>query len=107
MDGPVDKTDNEREKKEVKERLSDVIEKSRVLANLELLLDKRRLMWNNFLAGLAKGVGFGLGLSVLAAVLIYLLVMVLKSIVALNIPLIGNYIADLVQLVQDQMQNQR
>jgi hypothetical protein len=107
MDGPVDKTDNEREKKEIKERLSDVIEKSRVLANLELLLDKRRLMWNNFLAGLAKGVGFGLGLSVLAAVLIYLLVMVLKSIVALNIPLIGNYIADLVQLVQDQMQNQR
>jgi len=107
MDGPVEKTDNEREKKEIKERLSDVIEKSRVLANLELLLDKRRLMWNNFLAGLAKGVGFGLGLSVLAAVLIYLLVMVLKSIVALNIPLIGNYIADLVQLVQDQMQNQR
>lgn len=77
------------------------------MANLEILLDRRKLIWNNFLAGLAKGVGFGVGLTVLAAVVIYFLVIVLKSIVALNIPVIGNYIADLVQLVQDQIQNQR
>ncbi len=107
MAKPDRKAEEEREKKEIKERLSEVIERSRVMANLELLMDKRRLVWNNFIAGLARGVGFGLGLSVMAAVIIYFLVMVLSSIVALNIPLIGNYIADLVQLVQDQMQNQR
>jgi len=47
------------------------------------------------------------GFTVLAAVAIYFLVILLKSIVALNIPVIGSYIADLVQLVQEQIQGQR
>ena len=105
--GDIRKNPSEDDKKQVTERLAEVIERSRVMANLEILLDRRKLIWNNFLAGLAKGVGFGVGLTVLAAVVIYFLVIGLKSIVALNIPVIGNYIADLVQLVQDQIQNQR
>ncbi|MFA5622132.1 MAG: DUF5665 domain-containing protein [Thermovirgaceae bacterium] len=95
------------EKKQATERLAELIEKSRVMANLEMLLDKRKLLWNNFLAGLAKGLGFGVGLTVLAAVVIYFLVTILKSLVALNIPIIGNHIVDLVQFVQDHIQNQR
>jgi hypothetical protein len=105
--GDIKKDSSEDEKKQVTERLAEVIERSRVMANLEILLDRRKLIWNNFLAGLAKGVGFGVGLTVLAAVAIYFLVILLKSIVALNIPVIGNYIADLVQLVQEQIQGQR
>jgi len=95
------------EKKQVSERLAEVIERTRVMANLEVLLDKRKLLWNNFLAGLAKGLGFGVGLTVLAAIVIYFLVVLLKSLVALNLPIIGNHIVDLVQFVQEHISNQR
>ncbi|GAB6280509.1 MAG: hypothetical protein STSR0007_05840 [Thermovirga sp.] len=95
----------EKVKKDTLARLAEVMEKSRVLENLEMILDRRKLLWNNFLAGLARGMGFGVGLTVLAAVMIYLLVMFLKSLVALNIPLIGTYIAELVEIVQEQIRN--
>lgn len=95
----------EKVKKDMLTRLAEVMEKSRVLENLEMILDRRKLLWNNFLAGLARGLGFGVGLTVLAAVVIYLLVILLKSIVALDIPLIGTYIADIVEIVQDQISN--
>lgn len=95
----------EKVKKDTLTRLAEVMEKSRVLENLEMILDRRKLLWNNFLAGLARGLGFGVGLTVLAAVVIYLLVILLKSIVALDIPLIGTYIADIVEIVQDQISN--
>ena len=93
----------EKEKKDTLEKLAEVMEKSRILENMEMLLDKRRLVWRNFLAGLSRGLGFGVGLTVLAAIVIYFVVVVLKSIVALNIPLIGTYIAKLVEIVQQQM----
>lgn len=95
----------EKEKKDTLTRLAEVMEKSRVLENLEMLLDRRKLLWNNFLAGLARGLGFGVGLTVLAALVIYLLVVFLKSLVALDIPLIGTYIADIVEIVQEQIRN--
>jgi hypothetical protein len=95
----------EKVKKDTLTRLAEVMEKSRVLENLEMILDRRKLLWNNFLAGLARGLGFGVGLTVLAALVIYLLVMLLKSIVALDIPLIGTYIADIVEIVQEQISN--
>ncbi len=95
----------EKLKKDTLTRLAEVMEKSRVLENLEMLLDRRKLLWNNFLAGLARGLGFGVGLTVLAALVIYLLVVLLKSLVALDIPLIGTYIADIVEIVQDQIKN--
>ena len=94
-------------KKDTLERLAEVMERSKVLENIEMILDRRKLLWNNFLAGLARGLGFGVGLTVLAAVFIYILVVILKSIVALNIPLIGTYIADLVEIVQEQVSNHR
>ncbi|MDO9508356.1 MAG: DUF5665 domain-containing protein [Thermovirgaceae bacterium] len=97
----------EKVKKDTLTRLAEVMEKSRVLENLEMILDRRKLLWNNFLAGLARGLGFGVGLTVLAAIVIYFLVVLLKSIVALNIPLIGTYIAELVEIVQEQIKIHR
>lgn len=97
----------EQEKKDAISRLAEAMEKSRVLENLEMILDRRRLLWSNFLAGLARGLGFGVGLTVLAAVAIYFLVVLLKSLVSLNIPLIGTYIADLVEIVQEQISTHR
>lgn len=102
---PAKEEEKAKVKKDTLSRLAEVMEKSRVLENLDMILDRRKLLWNNFLAGLARGLGFGVGLTVLAAVVIYLLVVLLKSLVALNIPLIGTYIADLVEIVQEQIAN--
>ena len=51
----------------------------------------------NFGVGIARGLGMTIGLTVVIA----LLVMILKSII--NLPLIGDYIAEIIKIVQEQL----
>jgi hypothetical protein len=62
-----------------------------------------RLMYINFIAGIARGFGFAVGFALLGAILVYLL----KQIVVLNLPVIGDFIADLVEIVQYQIEARR
>ena len=48
------------------------------------------------ISNIAKGVGIGIGVTVLTAVL----VIILQKIVKLNIPIIGEYITDIVEIVE-------
>ena len=50
----------------------------------------------NFFAGVIKGVGFSVGFYLITAFIVY----VLQYIVKLNIPLIGKYISDIVDIVE-------
>ncbi len=50
----------------------------------------------NLIAGIFRGVGIGIGVTVITAVLVILL----QKIVTLNIPVIGEYIADIVHIVE-------
>ena len=50
----------------------------------------------NFFAGIGRGIGIGIGVTVITAILI----IILQKIVTLNIPIIGEYIADIVEIVQ-------
>lgn len=59
---------------------------------------KRRL-FVDFLGGIARGIGFSLGFSVLGALLIYLL----RNIALANLPLIGRFLADLVRIVENNL----
>ena len=47
------------------------------------------LYTSNFIAGIFRGVGIGIGVTIITAIL----VIILQRIVALNIPVIGEYIA--------------
>lgn len=58
-----------------------------------------KLLWINFLIGVFRGVGMAVGFTVLGAVLIY----ILKKLVVLNIPLIGNFIAEIAKIVQQHL----
>ena len=49
-----------------------------------------------FVAGIFRGIGTGIGFTIFTAILI----IVLQKIVALNIPVIGEYIADIVNIVE-------
>ena len=61
-----------------------------------LLGNKKEMFIRNFFAGISRGVGIGIGVTIITAVL----VIILQKIVTLNIPIIGEYIADIVEIVQ-------
>ena len=69
---------------------------SNLLEIAQLLGNKKKMLWTNFLAGIARGIGIGIGVTVITAILI----MLLRKIVTLNIPILGEYIADIVEIVQ-------
>ena len=62
----------------------------------QLLGNRKRLLLTNLIAGISRGVGIGIGVTIFSA----LLVMLLQKIVTLNIPIIGEYIADIVEIVK-------
>lgn len=75
------------------------MEKMKLAEYVELLNDTRRLLWVNFISGVARGVGVAVGFTILGAILIYFL----KQLVLLNLPYIGSFIAQVVQMVQIKM----
>lgn len=76
------------------------LERSRIAEYTELLNRPWRLIWLNLLSGTARGVGVAIGFTFFAATIIY----VLQVLGALNLPIIGDYIADIVRIVQRQLE---
>lgn len=62
--------------------------------------DRRRLLRNQFLSGLARGVGMAIGFTVLGAVLVVLL----RRLAEQNLPLIGDFLAQIVSIVQRRLE---
>ncbi len=81
-------------------RLLQEIDKFNMAEYMELLNNPRRFFWLNFLGGIARGLGAALGATLLAAVAIY----VLQRIVVLNVPVIGDFIAEIVRIVQNRIE---
>lgn len=75
------------------------IEKSRISDYINYLENPRKLILANFISGVARGFGIAVGFSILGAIGIYLL----RKIVMLNLPLIGDFITDIVDIVQDNL----
>ena len=55
------------------ERLAGNVEKLRLSEYLQYVSDTRRLIWVNFVSGVARGFGFAVGFSQLGALFIVLL----------------------------------
>jgi hypothetical protein len=81
------------------ERLAVHLERTQFAEYVQLLNRPRRLLLLNFVSGIARGVGSGLGFTVMLAVLL----IILQELAILNLPLIGKYIAEIVQIVKSQM----
>ncbi len=79
------------------ENINFILSKNNVLELVELLGNKKQLFIRNFMTGIAKGIGIGIGVTILTAILL----IILQKIVTLNIPLIGDYIADIVEIVEN------
>ena len=66
---------------------------------MEYLQSGRRIMLTNFKAGVAKGLGLTLGMSVVLGGLVWVLTMLV------DLPLIGEYANDAVQYVDEYKEN--
>ena len=78
------------------DQLNKSLEENNVLDLLQLLGNRKKMLWTNLLAGISRGIGIGIGVTVITAILIIFL----QKIVTLNIPVIGEYIVDIVEIVQ-------
>lgn len=81
------------------ERLANTLERMRLDEYLEYVSNRRRMIWQNILYGLCRGLGFTLGFSVLGA----LLATLLRALVVENIPLIGGFLAEVIRAIEARM----
>lgn len=90
---------NNLEKKLIKkiDDLNYILTKSNILKLAEILGNRKELLIRNLLSGIMKGIGIGIGFTILTAMLL----IILQKIVTLNIPVIGDYIADIVEIVEN------
>lgn len=78
------------------ERLSRHLEALRIADYIELLEKPWKLITTNFIAGVARGVGFAIGTTVIFA----LIVEALRRIILINIPVINDYLVEIFRLME-------
>ena len=76
--------------------LKNNVEKLNSFTEKSDLGNTKKLLMRNFFLGIFKGVGMGIGFYIITAVVI----VILNYIVKLNIPIIGDYISDIVEIVE-------
>lgn len=76
--------------------ISDSLERTKIGDYVDLMNKPRRLIYLNLLAGLFRGMGLAIGFTLLGALVIYLLT---RSFI-LNLPYIGNFLGELVWIIQ-------
>ncbi len=81
------------------DELSLNMEKLGIAEYVTMIENPRRLFWVNFWQGVARGFGMAIGFTILAGLVIY----ILQRMVVLNMPLIGSFIAEIVDIVQNQL----
>lgn len=82
------------------DRWIDAMERLRLAEYVRYADDRRRMFWSNFWGGVARGVGMAVGFTILGA----LLVLILRDLAQRNLPLIGDALAEIVAVVQRQME---
>lgn len=78
------------------QELNELIEKNKIKEYVILMGDTKKLLWKNFISGIVRGLGTGIGVTILGAVVL----IVLRKIVLLNIPIIGKYLKDILDIVE-------
>jgi len=81
------------------DKLGVQLEKVQIADYVALLNKPRRLFFINLMTGIARGIGIALGFTIFAGTIIYFL----QQLGTLNLPIIGDYIAEIVKIVQAQL----
>lgn len=86
----------------VAEKLTAVLEKmekNKIHEYVELVNNKKKLVLINIIIGISRGLGTVIGVTIVATVLIY----ILQQIASIGIPVIGDFIAEIVKIVQENL----
>lgn len=86
----------EKELKILIQKLIEIIQNSNLEELSYILGNKKEIIKRNILAGIFRGVGIGIGVTIITAIII----IILQKIVTLNIPVIGEYISDIIDIVE-------
>lgn len=78
------------------DKINSILEKSNVAEISYIIGNKKEILKRNLIAGISRGVGIGIGITIITAIIVYLL----RKLITLNIPVIGDYIADIVEIVE-------
>ncbi|NLM68853.1 MAG: hypothetical protein GX177_02495 [Firmicutes bacterium] len=81
------------------EKLASAMEKASVAEYIELYRKPRRLVYLNFISGIARGFGLAVGFTAVGALFLYLL----GRLAALNLPIVGEFIAEIARIVQEEL----
>ena len=77
-----------------------VLEQLQLTEYLRYVQDTRRLMRTQFVSGLFRGMGMAVGFTILGAVLVVLL----QALAQRNLPVIGDFLAQIVAIVQSRLE---
>ena len=76
------------------------LERLRLPEYIRYLENRRRFMLMQFLGGVARGLGTAVGFTILGAVL----VIILQGLAQRNLPVIGDFLAEIVTIVQRRLE---
>lgn len=83
------------------DHISIIMERNKIMDYVYYLENPRKMFMANFIGGLARGFGAAIGFTVLAAAVIYILQIVVKW----QLPVIGEFISEIVKIVQYNVKN--
>lgn len=78
------------------EHLLEILEKKNIEELVYILGTKKEIAKRNFIAGIFRGIGIGVGVTIISAIIIYFL----QKLVRLNLPGIGRFISDIIEIVE-------
>lgn len=83
------------------DKVAESIDKASVAEYIELFHNPWRLIYLNLLAGITRGFGIAVGFSAVGAVFLYLL----GRLATWNLPVIGQFIADIARIVEAELRS--
>ena len=88
--------------KELDEKIDNIalaLEKTKINEYVDYINNRKRLIYINFIQGIARGFGMAIGFTLLGALFLYFL----QELIKLNLPLIGDFIAEIVKIVKENL----
>lgn len=78
------------------DKLAGVLERMRLDEYLDRVTNRRRMIWENLFYGMLRGVGYAIGFTVLGA----LVVVILGRLASNNVPVLGEFLAEVLAEVE-------
>ena len=82
------------------DRWIEAMERLQLAEYVRYANDRKRMFWTHFWGGVVRGLGMAVGFTILSAVL----VLILQDLARRNLPLIGDALAEIVNVVQRQLE---